>query len=224
MCNTQNIIQRQHDEARLTVLGRGEYTICQNYKEYTVAEEKYYQMTKQQKVRLENRFFHASVKRPDAPSTLQNDWECTLSISPENSQISMISQHVVKDIFRTADSLLQCDENVVMTPGSDGKLLYVLNLFNKAIPHHVSLSGNKCQYVCDSNCIKWATHKICPHIVAVAEYQHKLQTFLDWFNIKCRQPKYTSLANFNMPASRGRKATKSTSRKKGEKPNKQRDT
>lgn len=35
----QNILQRQHLEARSVVLERGVYTICQNYKEYTVAEK-----------------------------------------------------------------------------------------------------------------------------------------------------------------------------------------
>lgn len=220
----QNIIQRQHDEARLAVLGRGEYTVSQHYKECTVPEEQYYQMTKQQKVRLENNFFHARVKRPEDPITSQDTWECTLSVSPENSQISMISQNVVKDIFRIADSLLQCTENIVMAPGSNGKLFFVLNSFNKATPHHVSLTGNNCQFLCDSNCIKWVTHKICPHTVAVAEHQHKLQNFLHWFNNKCKHSKYTSLANFNMPSSRGKKATKSTSRRKGGDPNKQRQT
>ena len=35
-----HIIQRQHDEARLAVLGRGEYTVSEDYKEYAVPDEK----------------------------------------------------------------------------------------------------------------------------------------------------------------------------------------
>ena len=218
----QNIIQRQHDEARLAVLGRGEYTVSEDYKEYAVPEEKYYQMTKQQKIRLENNFFTARVKKQGNSVTPESVSECILSVSSENSQISKISPHVVKDIFSTASSLLKLEENIAVAPGSDGKLFFVLNSFHKATPHQVSISGNQWQYVCDSNCIKWVTHKICPHTVAVAEHQHKLQNFLDWFNAKCRPPKYTALANFNMPASRGKKATKATSKRKGGDPNKQR--
>ncbi|XP_062611131.1 uncharacterized protein LOC134272979 isoform X2 [Saccostrea cucullata] len=219
----QNIIQCQHDETRLALLGRGEYAISNNYKEYTVAEEKYYQMTRQQKVRLENNFFNATVKKDDPVSiTPQNIRECTLSVPPENSQISKVAQHVVEDIFMTASSLLQNNENIVMAPGSDEKLFFVLNSFNKSTPHQVSCSGSKSQYMCDSNCIKWVTHKICPHTVAVAEHQQKLQNFLDWYNSKSKHPKYTSLSMFNMPSSRGKKATKSTSRRKGGNPNKKR--
>lgn len=70
--------------------------------------------------------------------------------------------------------------------------------------------------MCDTNCIKWVTHKICPHTVAVAEYQQQLQNFLNWFNNKSKQPKYTSLANFNMPASRGKKLQKPNTTEKEE--------
>lgn len=77
--------------------------------------------------------------------------------------------------------------------------------------------------MCDTNCIKWVTHKICPHTVAVAEYQQQLQNFLNWFNNKSKQPKYTSLANFNMPASRGKKLQKPKYNRKGGNPNKQKN-
>lgn len=217
----QNIVQRQYDEARLAVLGRGEYSISEPYREYQVNEEKYYQMTKQQKIRHETRFFTGPVKNQQE-KMLDYD-QCNLSVSPESSHISTVSQTVVKDIFAKAGKLLQCEGNVVQAPGSDGKLFFVLNSYAKTTPHHVSIAGNKSQYVCDANCIKWVTHKICPHTVAVAEYQQQLQNFLNWFNNKSKQPKYTSLANFNMPASRGKKASKATSRRKGGDPNKQKD-
>lgn len=210
----QNIVQRQYDEARLAVLGRGEYSISEPYREYQVNEEKYYQMTKQQKIRHETRFFNGPVKNQQE-KMLDYD-QCNLSVSPESSHISTVSQTVVKDIFAKAGKLLQCEGNVVQAPGSDGKLFFVLNSYAKTTPHHVSIAGNKSQYVCDANCIKWVTHKICPHTVAVAEYQQQLQNFLNWFNNKSKQPKYTSLANFNMPASRGKKPQKPHPAGKGE--------
>lgn len=115
----QNNVQRQYDEARLAMLGRGKYSISEPYKEYQVEEEKYYQMKKQQKIRHESRFFNKTVKNQQE-KMLDYD-QCNLSVSTERSQVSTVSQTVVKDIFAKAGKLLQCEgRNVVQAPGSNG--------------------------------------------------------------------------------------------------------
>lgn len=209
LTHLQNILQRQYNQAKLVVLGRGEYSVSEPNREYQVNEEKFYQTTKQQKIRHESRFFNGPVKNQQE-KMLDYD-QCNLSVSPESSQISTISRTVVKDIFAKAGKLLQCEGNVVQAPGSD-----VLNSYAKTTRHHVSIVENKSQYVCDANCIKWVTLKICPHTVSVAEYQQQLQNFLNWLYNKNKQPKYTFLANFNMPASREKKHQKPHPAEKGE--------
>lgn len=82
------------------MLGRGEYSISEPYREYQVNEEKYYQMTKQQKIRHESRFFNGPVKNQQE-KMLDYD-HCNLSVSPESSQISTVSQTIVKDFFAKA--------------------------------------------------------------------------------------------------------------------------
>lgn len=75
--------------------------------------------TIKQKIRHESRFFNKTVKNQQE-KMLDYD-QCNLSVSTERSQVSTVSQTVVKDIFAKAGKLLQCEgRNVVQAPGSNG--------------------------------------------------------------------------------------------------------
>lgn len=56
LTHLQNIVQGQYNGTRLIVLGRGEYSVSEPNREYQVNEEKFYQKTKQQKIRHESKF------------------------------------------------------------------------------------------------------------------------------------------------------------------------
>lgn len=62
LTHLQNILQRQYNQAKLVVLGRGEYSVSEPNREYQVNEEKFYQTTKQQKSDMRADFLMVQLK------------------------------------------------------------------------------------------------------------------------------------------------------------------
>ena len=126
-----------------------------------------------------------------------------LDISAEDSGIHTIPLITLQAIWNKAVSLLNGDNLVTPTPGSDRRARAVMSYHSDA-PHIVRPKGNG-QYVCDSNCPQWMSSKICSHTVAVAQLNNSLREFLDWFVSSSPQPNITALAMSGMPSGRGRK-------------------
>lgn len=136
--------------------------------------------------------------------------EC-LSVTAEESGISTIAMVTLRGIWSKATALLQ-GENLI-TPAPDKRACAVIS-YRSTAPHIVSCKKDN-QFVCDSNCPQWVSSKICSHIVAVAQVNHSLKQFLDWYVSFGLQPNITTLAMAGMPSGRGKKKnqiTKSRSR------------
>ena len=88
-------------------------------------------------------------------------------------------------------------------PGNDKKSKMVASRSGIA-PHFVTVTPSG-QYCCDKNCIQWCSSKICSHTIVSAEVNGELQKFLQWYHDSCQEPNITQLANFGLPAGRGRK-------------------
>ena len=71
-------------------------------------------------------------------------------------------------------------------------------------PHFVTVSSSG-QYCCDKNCIQWCSSKICSRTLVSAEVNGELQAFCNGIWIVARNQTFTQLANFGLPAGRGRK-------------------
>ena len=76
--------------------------------------------------------------------------------------------------------------------------------YSSSMPHLV-LRGSNGQYRCDDKCIAWTSSGICSHSIAVAEVNHDLHTFLQWYNMSETEPNISSLAMAGLPSGRGRK-------------------
>ena len=63
---------------------------------------------------------------------------------------------------------------------------------------------NKNLYCCDDKCPMFAGFSICSHVVAVAEFNGDLRSFLDAARAKCT-PNLTAVANQGLPKGAGRK-------------------
>ncbi|MES9879682.1 MAG: hypothetical protein ABW185_02230 [Sedimenticola sp.] len=194
-----------------------------------INESKYYNMTKFQKSAAERKFFTAAVKADEVPrenGSMCNDQALLsnkLSVSPEESRIAHIPFHSVCDMFEKAGNILSAEGEIVKAPtSSQNSSYYVASTSNPETPHSVRIIGNNSQFACDKNCVRWLTYKICSHVLAVADKVGDLKKFLTWFCKAQRAPNLTALSNAHLPSNRGKKATKSTQKRKGGDPNKPR--
>ena len=214
----QQIINRQFEQCRLSMIGRGEWRVKDIYKDLEIMEENYYRMTPTQKRKAEEKMFTCETrdeaKTPQPPNTSERS-SIHLSVKPSDSQMISIPYQIVEEMFQKADRLVTDQSNIVHAPGSSGKVHLVLSCTSSEQPHQVRTIGSNGQLACDKNCIRWVTHKICAHTIAVAETKNQLRKFLNWFNNSTRKPNFTALANMDMPQGRGKKATKATQRRKG---------
>ena len=217
----QHVVNRQFDEAKLAIIGRGEYTICDRYSEYKLDEVRYYQMTKAQKEKLERRFFTAEVKSDEDSRGCDSENFTSLSIKIEKSGINSVPFQILKQMYSKATTLKTSSEAIVKAPIPNSDIYYVSSTTNSQMPHMVNVKSTGA-VDCDKNCMHFVTFKICSHVLAVADRNGVLQRFLNFYNKKKISPNLSALANANLPDTRGKKPTKSTQKRKGGDPNRRR--
>lgn len=219
-----HIVRRQHEEAKMAMIGRGEYQLMPLYQEYRMDESNYYKMTRFQKEAREKKFFSAIVKGDDicAESSDRDKINNELSVAPSESNIVNVPHQSVLEMFQKAAQMCSTPGEIVKAPiaSGNGNIYYAASTSNPETPHQVRIIGKSGQFSCDKNCLRWSTFKVCSHVLAVAEHVGSLKTFLTWFGKAQRAPNYTALSNSNMPSNRGKKATKATQKRKGGNPNK----
>ena len=90
------------------------------------------------------------------------------------------------------------EKDIVPAPGMNKSMMAA------SIPHFVSARAGG-QYSYDNSCLQWKSSGICSHVVSVAEKNHELFEFLEWYNTNQQEPNITTLAMSGLPAGRGRK-------------------
>ena len=125
-----------------------------------------------------------------------------LSVSAEESGIHTLAFETIHSIWVKAEHYLKSERDIVPSPGSD-KSMMVASKSSK-VPHFVCAASDG-EYAYDNNCLQWKSSRICPHIISVAEKNHELSVFLQWYNGTNQGPYITTLAMSGIPAGRGRK-------------------
>lgn len=115
------------------------------------------------------------------------------------------------NIYAKANQILSSAESNIHLFGDD--TTYVASKSSLHNPHKVLRKGNG-KFTCDSSCVNWATYKFCAHTLAVGERYEATVLFVNNVALKAK-PDVRSLALLDMPKGRGKKGTKSTSRRKG---------
>ena len=112
-----------------------------------------------------------------------------------------------------ATSLATETNAVVPAPGFGDKDRMVKSKSGSA-PHLVKVSN--CQYLCDSQCPQFKSITICSHVVAAAESNGDLASFVEWYCIRRGHnvPNLMQMAVHGMPPGAGNKGGK-VARKKG---------
>ena len=119
----------------------------------------------------------------------------------------------MEGIWKKATSLTTETNAVVPAPGFGDKDRMVKSKSGSA-PHLVKVAN--CQYICDNQCPQFKSINICSHVVAAAESNGDLASFVDWFCTRRDHsvPNLMQMAVHGMPPGAGSKGGKAA-RKKG---------
>lgn len=124
---------------------------------------------------------------------------------------------IVEKLYQEAERILSLPNFLATAPGVSQDQFVVASLSNPSTPHSVRIIQSKGNITCDSQCFRWKSYKLCPHVLIVADSKHGLiQKFFAWHKtLKYQGTNLLSLTTHNLPKGRGKKATKATSIRKG---------
>ena len=210
-------ITNQHEaEMEKAVIGRGEWRFIELYKHFEVDDRIWFPKTS-----LECRQKHMkkikSCKLMDVGETSSSvekgNSSFTLSVSPLTLHLNgTISQHTLKGIWKKAEMLLATPGNVIKIPWSDNPRSRLIKSLSSEHPHVVDVKKGY-MYFCDDKCPMFKSYHICSHLVAAAEDNGELKSFLGNSGYLF-QPNLTTISNEGMPAGSGRKGGRQKRKRK----------
>ena len=125
-----------------------------------------------------------------------------LDVAVEDCGITQIPFPTLNNMWNKAERLVQADGAILKVPWSpDAKARLVMSSSSEH-PHLVKAQGDK--YSCDDKCIMFKGFSLCSHVIAAAQHNGDLQSFLESQQGRCR-PNLTAIGNLGMPAGAGRK-------------------
>eukprot|EP00112_Aurelia_sp_Birch-Aquarium-sp1_P010637 Seg2265.2 transcript_id=Seg2265.2/GoldUCD/mRNA.D3Y31 product="hypothetical protein" protein_id=Seg2265.2/GoldUCD/D3Y31 len=232
----EGCVRQQETFARLAVIGLGKWKVAEPYADLSIPQERFYNMDARQRGLAIERFNRAPLVEEAMVDELaaavheENErWQCpaadsqmhtarpiplsTLSISPIESGITFPPISIIEEMFSDAAVVLKSGNNIVEAPGASGSTHIVMNELKPTEPFVVCIKANIISCVKD-RCFRYTAYRICHHILSVAEKQGKLPDFIAWYN-KTNRSNMSSVAAIGHSSSAGKKATKSTQRRKG---------
>ena len=221
----KQIVNEMHEESIRALSGRGQYRLSKPYLHLQVDPNKWAKMTSEQRREHVKRFESAALR----PHTINHPYSrfishpggnsdktseslicealtsepitsSPLSVSAEESGIHAFE--TIHSIWVKAEHYLKSERDIVSSPGSDKSMMAASK--SSKVPHFVCAASDG-EYACDNNCLQWKSSRICSHIISVAEKNHELSAFLQWYNGTNQGPNITTLATSGIPAGRGRK-------------------
>ena len=80
-------MEEQDVQTESSLIGQGERKVAPGYEEFKIAEDKFYQMTAEQRLRFKERFNTAEMRRPILNSVSYENYATvsTISIKPEDN-------------------------------------------------------------------------------------------------------------------------------------------
>ena len=127
-----------------------------------------------------------------------------LSVSLENSGITILSKGTLEGIWRKAETLIQTDGHVISVPWNSDKKERPVRSTTSDQPHLVKVQ-DRLQYCCDDKCPMFKGFSIRAHTLAAAQCKGNLELSVKWYvSTKCR-PNLASIVLEGMPKGVGRK-------------------
>ncbi len=223
-------ITAQHQaELEKAIIGRGEWHFCSEYTYLQVSESVWFSSMKSEaKDKHLKKVQTCQLKQPSPSATAESQiasagadrgatCSTRLSVSVQNCGLSKVSQSTLEGIWKKAEILIHSVGNILKAPWISDEKARLVKSLSSPQPHVQRNSKNKSLYYCDSNCQMFKGFSICSHVVAVAEVNGDLQTFLNCLQKKC-VPNLSAIATHGLPCGTGRKGGIPKRKRKSVKP------
>ena len=129
----------------------------------------------------------------------------TLSIPVEECGVTTVAPSTLNNIRKKATNLVMSEgHNILNAPWLSDEKARLVKSSSSPHPHIVKTHKNKKLYCCDDNFVMFKGFSLCAHVVAVAEHNGDLRSFLDSVSATCGS-NLTAIANQGMPGGAGRK-------------------
>ena len=212
----QCLVDDQFKEVERAVCRRGKYRFRMNYQFLEVDEQAWFNMTPEMRLKHMAKV-HSQVLIPEAEDTIPmgrvpsssttneitmlSESRTFLSIHFDSFADSVKTPHVVLEgIWKKATDIVNDPLKISSAPGCSSLARMVESRTGKR-PHLVT-TGKGGKFMCDSDCPNYKSFGICSHLVASAEVNHMLPSFLEYFKKRNQVPNLSALAKAGMPAGR----------------------
>ena len=209
------LVDDQQREVERAVCRRGKYRFRSQYQFLEVDEQKWFNMTPESRLKHMAKVHCLALKPDDDAVVLSKDFVGESSNLPENDVSSLSVQlDTFAGCVKTPNAVLECiwmksteiitsQHKIAPAPGCS-PLARMVESKSRKRPHLVT-AGKGGNFFCDSDCANYKAFNICSHVVAAAENNHLLSSFIDYFKRTNKVPNLSSLAKAGMPTGRGRK-------------------
>ena len=143
----------------------------------------------------------STVQRCNAETTL-----CpVLEVAVEDCGITTISMSTLKNAWNIAERLVCSGSGILNVPWSSDKKARLVMSSSSDHPHLVMTRSGKMHYSCDDKCAMFKGFSLCSHVIAAANDNGDLHSFLEHQNEKKCGPNFTAITSQGMPSGSGRK-------------------
>ncbi|CAC5381303.1 unnamed protein product [Mytilus coruscus] len=183
----KNFIKTQENQISLAIVQQGHLRLKEKFRNLEVPISTWATWDPSERKKHISKVNNYTAKAQESCSRIYTPLEVTndLSSSPDSCGITDVQENIIKDILEKAERLLQKEFSIVSIP-----------------EYPDARREDKCK--CHLNKL----HKICHHVLAVAENAGVSDDYLQWRQKKKTTPSLSLAVNTTLPKSAGRKPNK----------------
>ena len=227
----QSIGDRQSAELERAVISRGEWSFLAHYRSLVISETQWFShMSGEAKKRHLKKVFNlkpiavqlhkesTSIDLSSVPASTvakgkskmpvssNTSDKCGLSVGWEECNLVNISDSTLQNIWKKAEQLVTCTQKQILNvPWTSDSKSRLVKSSSSPQPHMVTSDPNNDKiYRCDDKCPMYKGFSLCSHVIAAAEDNGDLKSFLDNISNSCT-PNLSAIVMNGIPSGSGRK-------------------
>lgn len=204
--NLKSIADDQIHETEKAVIGQGEWRFSEHYSSLVVSNISWFsQMSDSTKsIHMKKVFSQKPSCVSERSQSSVNDCP-VLSVPVDECEITSVSQSTLRNIWSKAEQLIRSDGHIIKVPWVSDNMARLVKSSSSQQPHLVTRNPKKMNvFCCDKNCQMFKGFSICSHVVATAQVNGQLKSYLTEISGICR-PNFTAISSQGMPSGAGRK-------------------
>ncbi len=195
----KSVIERQQSEVEMAVIGRGQWKFSNDYADLVFSEMTWFSnMSPDAKKKHMKKVFNKEIV------IAQNRDSCgeLLDISYLDCNITAVPTVTLCNIWGKAKDLVKTNA-VIKIPWIKDEKSRLVKSSSSDQPHLVNMSNML--YKCDDKCPMFKGYSRCSHVIATAQVNGDLRSFVDCYNSKDLGPNLSSIGYADLPSGAGRK-------------------